>query len=362
MSLFLHIAWGTVAVAATLTPQVLAAAARGRQPFLRGGARAPHGQGCPTEEEEERVCPPPLLPTDFGQCNHHQILNDTYLPEPRYYNCLAAAPSRSWHADARALRREIWLLQLQLPSPGVAGGDAATSTTRKRYRRRGDVVGAIDAGDHTWLGGELRRAARPSCATPRSASGRWKLLKLLEHGYCFNLYYFALNAGAHWAAGIPVLVGNSRYRFGPPVNVSFNSAAQARAEQAGERAAAAAAERAAAAWGGEAPPPAAEGEKLAAIAGANDTAFASAADRAIDVYMAALDEAAATPAPVPGGWSELLTPLHNSLGCTVGRMYRAGEGHAIGIGEKWQYGRGEEEEVLQPQREGAGQEEAGEAK
>ena len=56
------------------------------------------------------------------------------------------------------------------------------------------------------------------CAKPSSRSGRWKLVKLMEHGTCYNLYAFANVVGALWASGIPVLVGESRYRFGPSLD------------------------------------------------------------------------------------------------------------------------------------------------
>ena len=154
-----------------------------------------------------RPCPPPTFPSDVDKCNYDPFLNASYLPEPRYVTCAAMAPSEVWRRDARALRREIW--QLQLPFAPL------------RRALKGE-------GEPSNVGAGAGAGAGPGfeCTRPTSRSGRWKLVKLMEHGTCYNLYAFANVVGALWASGIPVLVGESRYRFGPSLDETLRRRGQ----------------------------------------------------------------------------------------------------------------------------------------
>ena len=88
------------------------------------------------------------------------------------------------------------------------------------YLPDADLLACYDAlpgGDAAWradgqkLMAEFRDLQNPAdCAKPRR---KWHLLKLAEFGVGAVLKHFAKMLGNHWAAGIPIMVGNSHWRY-----------------------------------------------------------------------------------------------------------------------------------------------------
>ena len=98
------------------------------------------------------------LPTSNTACGFHPRKDFHYLPDPDFFKCARENPSKDWAADAD----KLW---------------AANKET------------------------QLNVEVKP-----------WTVLRMLEHGACYNLYTIAHTIGALLGSGAPVVVSPSLYR------------------------------------------------------------------------------------------------------------------------------------------------------
>jgi hypothetical protein len=132
--------------------------AQGPKPIFEG-----YGKKC-----EKKV----LLPTGInGDCTFDLDEHSSYLPDLELVKKLQVSRVEPWATDAEKYLSDI--KELQNP----------TDCKRPNSRH----------------------------ATPTTKY--WHLALLPEHGFAYNLYMFAHLCGTHWLSGVPMITGNSVYRF-----------------------------------------------------------------------------------------------------------------------------------------------------
>ena len=143
------------------------------------GSKVDADAGCAAKlDKAMQACGPDHLPTSLkpgADCSWALAAHSHYLPEPALVRCADtsafAAAQTAWKRDANRLQRQIRAMQ------------------------------------HPASCGKPRAGPR---ALPHH---KWHLLKLAEFGVGSVLKHFAKMMGSHWAMGIPVIVGNSLWRY-----------------------------------------------------------------------------------------------------------------------------------------------------
>jgi len=135
-----------------------------------------------------------MLPTGFlGECNHDITKDLEYMPSRDYLECIEKSPPEDWKFAKNAMYHRIDKLQNPKDCSNPTKGDPTEPVWKP----------AVDT-----KGFEIRRKGIKKEGKPK-----WNLLGYLHHGYGYNLFVLAWGAGNHWASDVPVLVGNSKYRF-----------------------------------------------------------------------------------------------------------------------------------------------------
>jgi len=129
-------------------------------------------------------------------CNFDLVTDLAYLPDRELFECVENMPPVAWGKDSKFLQKRIDELQ----NPKNCEKPKSTDYQAPCWTPKKDSHGE-------WQ--------REHCQEPLMNKSRpkWHLLKWLNHGWAYNLFVFAFSAGNHWAKGVPVIVGNSKYRF-----------------------------------------------------------------------------------------------------------------------------------------------------
>jgi hypothetical protein len=116
-------------------------------------------------------CTSAEFPTSVDGCDFNWRSNTSYWPDGDFLKCVAA--SDGWQADSEVLQRKLFALQ-----------------------------NPVDC-DHP----------NPNAATTRAEREGFHLLKLGEFGVGAALKHFEKLLSAHWTSEIPVITGNSWWRY-----------------------------------------------------------------------------------------------------------------------------------------------------
>ena len=140
-----------------------------------------------------KACPNPSknLPTEFGKCDFDLFDDIEYMPDASFLQASIDAAHSAWGDDSDKLHRRWFELQ----NPQDCNHPSSSDLSEPNYK-----IIDEDTGERV-------------PATPRQGSPKWHLVRFLAHGYGYNLFMMAMNAGSHWASGVPVLPSNSNYRY-----------------------------------------------------------------------------------------------------------------------------------------------------
>ena len=140
---------------------------------------------------KECLQPSIYLPTAPGICDFDLFEDVEYLPDATFLEASIAAAHLAWRDDSEKLHKRWSSLQ----NPPDCNMPSSNDHTMPDYK-------VVDRA----TGKRVPRA-------PRKGTPKWHLVRFLAHGYGYNVYMMGLNAGAHWASGVPVLASNSNYRY-----------------------------------------------------------------------------------------------------------------------------------------------------
>ncbi|GBG34678.1 Alpha-1,6-fucosyltransferase [Hondaea fermentalgiana] len=136
------------------------------------------------------------VPKEVIACDFNIAKDLEYLPDAELLACLETYKPVEWEKDAARLQKHIHELQ----NPKDCKQPKSTNFLKPDWEPTTDAKGNWAREDGT---GKLVDMEKP----------KWHLLNWLNHGWAYNLFVFSWSAGNHWIAGIPVITGNSKYRF-----------------------------------------------------------------------------------------------------------------------------------------------------
>mmetsp|Transcript_37099 Transcript_37099/g.60461 ORF Transcript_37099/g.60461 Transcript_37099/m.60461 type:complete len:568 (+) Transcript_37099:354-2057(+) len=164
-----------------------------------------HDRRCVEIAEKYSTCEKhALYPTSYDsesksvKCEFNVATDLSYLPDPELYDCLLENPPIEWALDAERFLGNIQDLQ----NPSDCNMPKSESIIEPSWEMGVDKNGE-----------DRRVKARRGEARTDKSKPKWQLLTFLNHGWGYNLFVFAWNAQNHWANNVPVIVGNSAYRF-----------------------------------------------------------------------------------------------------------------------------------------------------
>mmetsp|Transcript_18790 Transcript_18790/g.36816 ORF Transcript_18790/g.36816 Transcript_18790/m.36816 type:complete len:572 (-) Transcript_18790:576-2291(-) len=141
-----------------------------------------------------------LFPTRVAdgqlECDFNIAENLEYMPDAEIMTCLEKIKPLVWAKDAARLQRKIYNLQ----HPSDCKKPKSKDFLEPDWTPVKDKSGAWARHHGT---GTKTDPSKP----------KWHLLNWLNHGWAYNLFVFSWSAQNHWNSGVPVLVGNSKYRF-----------------------------------------------------------------------------------------------------------------------------------------------------
>lgn len=144
------------------------------------------------------------LPTSFnGQdvlCEHDTVTDLKYLPEVNFQKCVTKYPSKEWKDDQEELFDSIKYIQ----NPSDCNVPNSKEYTKPTWFFSDDEKG---------FPSRTKRDDFRSQKDFEDENPKWNLIGWLHHGYAYNLFILAWNAGNHWSSGVSVITSYSKYRF-----------------------------------------------------------------------------------------------------------------------------------------------------
>lgn len=185
---FLNVAWW-ISTGSSFSGSLAASLAAAADPYCELLAETYHkcesNDLFPTRLEDGN------LECEFDIANHLE-----YLPDAAIVRCLEKFKPLVWAKDAARLQRKIYNLQ----HPSDCKKPKSIDFLKPDWVPVKDKSGAWAR--HPGTGNQVD-PSKP----------KWHLLNWLNHGWAYNLFVFSWSAQNHWNSGVPVIVGNSKYRF-----------------------------------------------------------------------------------------------------------------------------------------------------
>eukprot|EP00924_Labyrinthula_sp_SR-Ha-C_P002185 snap_masked-scaffold_19-processed-gene-3.20-mRNA-1 protein AED:0.07 eAED:0.11 QI:0/0/0/1/1/1/2/0/579 len=146
-----------------------------------------------------------FLPTSFSSededkvyCEFHLAEDTEYLPSKELISCLEENPPKEWKKMSNLIQNKISFLQ-NPAYPNSCDFPNSTSFLKPNSKLTKDTNGILIRKKAT----QLEYDNQP----------KWNLVSFLHHGFAYNTWVFAWNAGNHWTTGVPVITSNNKYRF-----------------------------------------------------------------------------------------------------------------------------------------------------